>query len=255
MGMDVELVVGDRVRLYNPVLYDAWVEGKVHFGGSLRYPDVSGKIESIRGTLNYLRTQFRINEATVAFTQFRSFEPVINLQASTRLEQTDVSLAVSGPVSAMDLRLTSDPSMSQQEILSLLTLRERFSERQASGKRDTSLGRDELVSLMESGLQMQFFAEIEDMFRDRLGVDEFRVFRGATNTLFSSDRYVADPDQYKIEIGKYVTDNLLLRYTTGVDSSERNYGIRYDITRNISLGADIDEFNELQVGIGMKFRF
>ncbi|MDF2501404.1 MAG: hypothetical protein K0Q77_2118 [Anaerosporomusa subterranea] len=256
MGMDVELVVGEKVRLYNPVLYDVWVEGKVHFNGSLQQPDVSGKIESLRGTLNYLRTQFQINEATVAFTQFRSFEPVINLKASTRLEQTDVNLAVNGPVTAMNLKLTSDPQMSQQEILSLLTLREKFSERQASGKRDTSLGRDELVSMLDAGLQLQFFAEVEDMFRNSLGVDEFRVFRGSSsNPLFTSDQTITDQDQYKIEIGKYFTDRLLLRYTTGVNSSERSYGARYDITKSMSLTADVDEFKELQVGIGMRFRF
>lgn len=256
MSMDVELAAGEKVRLYDPMLYDVWVAGKVHFDGSLRYPDVSGKFEALRGTLNYLRTRFQINEATVAFTQFRSFEPVINLRASTRLEQTDVSLAVTGPVTAMDLKLTSNPAMSQQEILSLLTLREKFTERQAAGKRDTSLGRDELVGMLDTGLQMRFFSEIEDMFRNSLGVDEFRVFRGeSTDSLFASDRAPTDQDQYKITIGKYFTDRLLLRYTTGVESGERSYGARYDITNNMSLTADVDEFDELQLGIGMRFRF
>ncbi|MDU4960920.1 MAG: translocation/assembly module TamB domain-containing protein [Sporomusaceae bacterium] len=256
LGLDVELAVGDKVRLYDPMLYDVWVTGKVHFDGSLRYPDASGKFESLRGTLNYLQTRFRINEASVAFTQFRSLEPVINLNASARLQRTNVNLAVTGPVTAMDLRLTSDPAMSQQEILSLLTLREKFTERQASGKRDTSLGRDELVGMLDTGLQLRFFSEIEDMFRNSLGVDEFRVFRGeSSDSLFLSDRTTTDQDQYKIEIGKYVNDRLLLRYTTGIESSERTYGARYDLSRSISLSADIDEFNEWQLGIGMRFRF
>lgn len=256
MGMDVELIVGDKVRLYNPMLYDVWVEGKVKFDGSLQEPDISGKIESVRGTLNYLRTQFRIDEATVAFTQFRSFEPVIALKASTRLEQTDVSLAVTGPVTAMDVKLTSDPQMSQQEVLSLLTLRNKFYERQASGKRDTSLGRDELVGMLDAGLQLQFFAEVEGMFRNSLGVDEFRLLRGESgDPLFTSDRTTTDPDQYRIEIGKYVSDRLMLSYSTGVNSSEKSYGARYDVTKQMSLTADIDEFDRLRLGVGMRFRF
>jgi translocation and assembly module TamB len=256
MGLNVELVVGEKVRLYNPMLYDVWVDGKVNINGSLQRPDISGKIESLRGTLNYLRTQFRIDEANVAFTQFRSFEPVINLKASTRLEQTSVILLVNGPATAMNVKLTSEPQMTQQEILSLLTLRSKFSERQTSGKRDTSLGRDELVGMLDAGLQLQFFAEVEGMLRNSLGVDEFRLQRGASiDPLFSQDRTDADQDQYRVQIGKYITDRLMLSYTTGVKSSERSYGARYDITRRISLTADVDEFNRLRIGAGMRFKF
>lgn len=254
IGLDVEVTAGDKVRLLNPMLYDIWVTGRVHFGGSLEEPDVTGRITALRGSLNYLRTQFTISEASAAFTQYHSFEPVLALKASTRLEQTTVNLDVSGPVSELAVRLTSNPAMSQQEILSLLTLRSRYFERQKSGETGSDgLGRDELVSMLDAGLQMQFIAEVESMFRGGLGLDEFKLFRDTGEV--PEGEMEDTRESYKVTFGKYVSDRLLLNYTTGVDSSIHRYGARYDLTRSISLTADVDEFHQEEYGVMMRFNF
>ncbi|HWQ61336.1 MAG TPA: translocation/assembly module TamB domain-containing protein, partial [Negativicutes bacterium] len=123
VGLDLEVVAAKKVRLLNPYLYDLMVEGKARFTGTTLAPEASGRFTAVRGTVNYLRTQFRVDNASADFTQFASFLPVIRLTAETKLEYTRVKLAVNGPLNEMEIHLSSEPAMGQQQILSLLTLR------------------------------------------------------------------------------------------------------------------------------------
>lgn len=251
-GLDVEVTVGDKVRMYNPYLYDFLAEGKVKFSGTLQRPAASGRIEARRGTIKYLTNRFTILNGSAEFIQFRSIEPVIRLQAQTRLERTTINLGINGPVSAMDLKLTAEPAMSQEEILSLLTLRGSYFSKTDASNSDSTLGRDELVSLLDAGLQLRFIAEVESVLQETLGVDELRLVR---SSLFDyggrrSRRNESDSQfqGYNIEVGKYLTDKFLISYSMGLEQDNNNsFGFRYDLTRNIGIGGSFgrDKKNNL----------
>lgn len=260
IALDIEVVAGKKVRLYNPYMYDIWAEGRVKFAGTTLRPDVSGRIDATRGTISYLRTPFKIKEASAEFTQFASFEPIIKLNAETRLSQTRVFISANGPASAMGLQLTSEPSMSQQEILSLLTLRSRYFDKQNGNAddHDSGLGRDELVALLDAGLQLRFISELENTFRDAFGLDEFRLVRdtlsGVDNK--SGNDSVRDREVYNIEFGKYLTDRFMLNYTMGVGHDDENgIGFRYDLTRSMSITGSYDKLNRHRIGVETRFKF
>ena len=208
MKLDVAVTLGKKVRLYNSFLYDIWLDGHANFGGTTRHPKTTGAIEAVRGTVQYLKTPFKIKEATAYFNQVSSFLPSLRLEADTRLDRTKIYLNVDGPVETMTVKLRSDPEMNESEILSLLTLRSRYKDKEGG-----DLGRDELVSLLDIGLRMSFLSELETMMRGALGVDEFRVVRD-TLVLADENSNNFDREVYNIEIGKYVSDKLMLRYTT-----------------------------------------
>lgn len=265
IGLDLELQAGNRVRFYNAYMYDIMATGRVKLAGTTKRPDVSGRVEATRGTVSYLRTQFKIAEARADFTQFGSFEPVLTLNADTRLERTSVNLRVNGPISAMDIKLTSEPAMSQQEILSLLTLRSSYFDKQKTGDsdaRDTGLSRDEVVSLLDAGLQMRFVSELEESFRKAFGLDGFKLIKGPLSDSLSgisdskTDREsVGDREVYNVEISKYITDRIMLSYTFGIDNKEYNAAFRYDISKRISLTGAVDELNRYRIGVETRFRF
>lgn len=249
--LNLDVTVGEKVRLYNSFLYDIWLEGHAKFAGSTRRPQTSGEISATRGTISYLKTPFKIREASAYFNQVNSFMPSLTLEADTRLDRTKVYIKVTGPADEMKIDLTSDPEMNQAEILSLLTLRSSY--RDKGGDHDSSIGRDELVGLLNIGLQMSFLNEVESAVRSALGVDEFKVVRDTlalTGANGSSDREV-----YNVEIGKYVNDKLMLRYTTGIDHSSYKFGARYDFSSKISLTTDIDQDSDAIVGLEARFKF
>lgn len=256
VALDLEVVAGKRVRLYNSYLYDIIAEGKVKFGGTTQRPSTSGRFSAVRGTVSYLRTSFKVKDAVADFTQVGSFMPVLHLNASTRLEQTTINLAISGPVQEMEMKLTAEPQMSQQEILSLLTLRSHyFDNKNSSDGRDSGLGRDEIVGLLDAGLQMRFISEMEGAFRKAFGVDEFRVVRGTLAVDDNEKDHSIDREVYNLEVGKYITDRLMLSYTMGVDHDERSMGFRYDLNRRFSVTASRDNKDRNLFGLEARFTF
>ncbi|MDF2873915.1 MAG: TamB, inner rane protein subunit of complex [Sporomusa sp.] len=258
-GLDIEVVVGDKVRMYNPYLYDFLAEGKVKFAGSLKRPSASGRIEARRGTVRYLTNRFTILSGSAEFTQYRSIEPVIKLQAESKLERTRINLAINGPVTAMDLKLTSEPAMSQQEIMSLLTLRGGYFTKNNGTDNDSTLGRDELISLLDAGLQMRFIAEVESVLQETLGVDEFRLVRTSLfDTGSKHARNSQSDDQfqgYNVEIGKYLTDKFLISYSVGLDQHNNSIGFRYDLTKNIGLGGSFGGTAKTLLTVETRFAF
>jgi translocation and assembly module TamB len=259
VDLDVDIQVGKKVRFYNPYLYDILAVGRVKVGGSIMEPDISGRIVAIRGTVSYLRTQFKVEEGSVEFRQFSSFEPTIKLRAQTRLQQTVVNLNADGPMGSIEFKLTSEPAMNQQEILSLLTLRSRYFDKQSDG--NSGLGRDELVGALDAGLQMRFISEIEGNLRNALGLDEFRFVRDTTSNIVKKsynnkeESSTINREVYNLEMSKYLTDKFLVSYTMGVDHNKSEIAFRYSLNRNISLTGSIDDEDRTWLGAEARYRF
>lgn len=257
VALDLHFHIGNRVRVYNPLLYDLWLEpGQVSFAGSTQEPDVTGTIRAARGSVSYLRTQFKIQAGSAAFTQYNSFEPVISLQAQTRLVSTLVNLDVKGPLSQMEVRLSSEPAMSRQAILSLLTLRSRYFDKQKNSGQVPELGRDDVLSLLDVGLQVRFISEFEETTRDLLGLDAFRFVRTITGDDDDSvNRSYSDREGYSLELSKYVNDRMMLTYTAGINHEDSSVSFQYDLTRRIGFTGSIDNKSRRRLGIEMRFSF
>ena len=260
IGLDIEMTVGKKVRFYNPYLYDILAEGQVNFAGNTQDPDFSGHIVALRGSVNYLRTQFTIKEASVEFKKYASFQPIVKLIAQTNIQQIAINLKVDGPVNALQLNLTTEPAMNQQEIISLLTLRSRYLDKQNNGN-SGGLGRDEVFGVIGAGLQLQFIGDVEDKFRSALGLDSFRLVKDTTSTIVKksyNDRQesaTVSQEVYNIEMSKYLTDKLLLSYTMGLDYSKSNLALSYTLSKHTNLTAAVDEQKRTWVGFETRYRF
>jgi translocation and assembly module TamB len=254
LRLDIEIQADRNVRLRNPALYDMYIQGKVKVEGTLKNPITNGKINVTHGTLEYLSTPFRISEGVADFNQYDTFLPSIRLQAEAKLLDTKVYLATSGPINQMDFRLTSNPALSQQQIITLLTLRNKKSGGSSTGTTDGSGAsadrseKDQLLVLLNEGLQFTFVQRVEKVMENFLGLDEFHIVRGQNEA-------VTDREVYNLEVGKFVSDKVFIGYTLGIDKTDRTFRFRYDITRHLSLDGEIDDKNNKQFGLEARFTF
>lgn len=254
MAIDLTIEAKDKVRLYNSYLYDIWLDGKAHFGRTIKYPDSDGAFKVNSGTVSYLNTDFKVLEGRAKFDQVLSFIPSVHLKAETKIDRVKVMLGIDDPADQMKLRLTSSPAMSEQNIISLLTLRSRYFDKQNSNK--SAFGRDELVGMLELGLQMSFVGAVENTVRDFLNIDEFKLVRDTISLEgFSSGRHADKEEVYNVQIGKYLTDKLMLRYTMGVGYDGYNFGVYYDMNPHIRMITTIDEDKDTFYGLETYFRF
>ncbi|MBQ2113817.1 MAG: translocation/assembly module TamB domain-containing protein, partial [Selenomonadales bacterium] len=252
MAIDVTVEAKDKVRLYNSYLYDLWIDGRAHFGRTIKYPETEGIFKVKRGTVSYLNTDFKVQEGWAKFDQVMSFIPSVHLKAETKIDRVKVMLGIDDPADQMSLKLTASPAMSHQNILSLLTLRSRYFDKEDS----SGFGRDELVGMLELGLQMSFMGAVESTIRETFDVDEFKLVRDTVSLAgFASGRRSDNDEVYNVQIGKYLTDRLMLRYTMGVGYDGYNFGIYYDMNDRFRLITTLDEDQNSFYGIETYFKF
>lgn len=259
-GLDLELIIGNKVRLYNAYLYDMRAEGKIKFSGTLQKTRASGRVEALRGTVRYLTNRFTIERASAEFIQLHTIVPIIKLRANANFQQTRVNMEINGPATAMELKLTSEPARSQQEIISILTLRGGdFSKTNTQSGYDSGVGREQVISLLDAGFQMRFMTEIENTLQTSLGVDEFRLVKASVfntyNYRIRDNKTYNEFKGYNLEIGKYLTDKILLSYTVSGYQDYNNVNLRYDLNKRTSLGATFGGINNGLFTIETRFNF
>ena len=259
LGLDVDFQVERGVRLYNPLLYDMELEGAVHAGGTLREPHLQGEVHATRGTVKYLRTPFKVNVAKAEFGRRGTFLPVLHLRATTIYQQNLVFLGITGPAENMELQLRSEPAMGQDEIIKMLTLRGRNTGVAGAGRINSSLGTEQVYDLFSTGLEVRLVSDVEDSLRDLLGLDEFRMVRGyALGNLWLKRKETTEEDvekSYNVRLGKYLTPQLYVTYTTNQDSKLYTWEAKYELNRNVSFFAATNEEKRKIVGIETKIRF
>ena len=57
--------------MYNSYLYDIWLKGGIDIKGSTRFPMIDGTIKADKGTVKYLRTDFKLNQAGLVWVDPR----------------------------------------------------------------------------------------------------------------------------------------------------------------------------------------
>ena len=254
MELDLNVIAGNKVRAYNPILYDFFSRGRLHFGGSLKEPVSSGKIRVVNGTITYLSTTFKIIEGVADFNRSLMFEPVISLLAQARLPQWSVNLMLSGPVREMAMTLTSDPPMTQTQILAILN---------AGGSLDSRDrgGFDEVAGIINAGLHARFLSQFEGRIRNAFGLDQFRIVKGAKGEVLRKTYWEKEGalnnnrEVYNLQLGKYLNDRLYLGCSVALGEQAYEATLRYDLSRRISIVAASDDQKRSWLGFEARFKF
>jgi translocation and assembly module TamB len=255
LGLDVNIGTGEKVRLYNKYLYDMLLEGNLHITGSTAFPNIGGMVKVKRGTIKYLGSPFKVESAAATFPVPGSVIPHVTLTAGSRVSAIDISVGVTGPLTEMDVRLYSDPPLSQQEIFRLITLKTAGS--------SSSMTRGDMSGLLSAGLQMTLFGNVEDFLRDIKIIDELRIYQGALSTgtgmlaesMLRSEFSRDSREQYNFYVSKYLTDRLLLSYTGSFNYDESRLAVQYDINRRLRLGVAVDNDNKMYYGLEYRMSF
>lgn len=254
IGLDVQVTLGPKIHLYNKYLYDLWLAGGLHIQGSTLYTNIGGTVSANRGTISYLRTQFKVRTASAAWPIPGSVLPTVNLEATAKFQRYDIGMHISGPLEEMDLQLNSSPPLTKDQIVRMLTL-----QRESTGSE--GVDSDDLQNLMTAGLEMAVFGDVEQIFKEALGLDEFRVYSGKLrsgiemDTRRSRDFTADERNQYNVLFSKYLTDNFMVGYTTSMDNEHHSVFGQYEISRHLNINYSLNENNENWYGVEYRVTF
>lgn len=236
-GLDVAVELGPKIHMLNSYLYDIWLSGHVHAKGSTLFPVIDGIIKAERGTVTYLRTNFKLEKASLVWVDVGTFLPNVNLESTARFSRYNIDMRISGPVENMDLQLTSNPPLPSNTIIRMLTLQ------RENGEGGNSVTGEDINNLMTAGLQMTVLGDVEMMVKQTLGLDQFRVYTGKVRAgigfegMSDKNRELTEDErnQYNVLVSKYLTNKFLVGYTTSFDGIDRSVFGQYDISKHLSL--------------------
>jgi translocation and assembly module TamB len=117
--LDVMLTTGRDVS-YGEGPVQLALAGSVHAGGTLGQPRLSGDVRSDGGTVNLFGTTFTVVEGRAVFSEGLGFTPLVTARAQGQVGDTRVFVDVAGQLPNPSVVWSSDPPMSQTDILALV---------------------------------------------------------------------------------------------------------------------------------------
>jgi len=228
---DVELSAPGNVWIRNSA---AQIECRLDLalGGRFDRPELRGRIWLYEGgSVRFRDVEYRVVSGTVDFTEVGRIEPYLDLRAQTRVSPYDVFLRIEGTAERFRYELTSDPPLSQPDIIALLLTGSPLQPQGRAG----SAARPELFT---GDLAANYFAgALSDRFtrqlRRVLGLERLEV-----NSLLVEGS--ADPTT-RITLAKTVNEDVRLIYSADLGTTERRlYRVDWQALRNLRLSASRD---------------
>ena len=174
--------------------------------GTVDHPLLFGRMEALDGTFIFSRNDFKVISAAIDFVSPDSIKPVIDLHASTEVRGYMIDMRLFGTADRVDLTLTSDPVLSETDILALLTTGQTASE---ASETIAEVGAFEATVFLTAPIQEKLEKTISDIIK----IDRFQVDPYYSNSTSSAGA--------RLTVGKRLMDDrLYVTYTTGLTTVE-----------------------------------
>lgn len=214
--------------------------------GTAEHPILLGHIHVISGELYFHDSKYRVARGDLNFANPFRMDPVISVEASTTIQQYEITLNFSGQASKMSLSYRSDPPLPPNDIITLLAMGQTSSEVTTRTGGVTQPGSAGASALLSEAISSQLGGRVERLF----GITRFRVDPGLAGLGTSGSGQNAAA---RVTVEQQVTPNLTVTYVSNVSSTQQQViQVEYNVTRTISLVGLRDQNGTF--GIDIKFK-
>ena len=210
--------------------------------GSYYHPSVTGRIAMEEGgEIRLNERSYLIERGIIDFTNQTQIEPNLDIQATTKVKEYDVTLRVSGSPKTIKSTLTSDPALPEPDIISLLL----------TGRPLEEFRGEELTVAKEQALSYLAGAagqKISGGAQRALGLSSVRI----EPHLISAE---SDPSA-RLTVGQDITNKLHFVYSMNLtDSSDQIWIAEYDLSRRFNTRGIKQEDNSYRLEFQHDLRF
>jgi translocation and assembly module TamB len=221
-------------------------EASLRVRGTAEHPILLGHIHVLSGELYFHGSRYRVTRGDLNFANPFRLDPVINVEATTTIQQYEITLNFSGQASKMRLSYRSDPPLPTNDIITLLAMGQTSSEAALRTGGTTQSGTTGASALLSEAISSQLGGRVERLF----GITRFRVDPGLAGVGTSGSGQNAAA---RVTVEQQVTPNLTVTYVSNVSSTQQQViQVEYNVTRTISVVALRDQNGTF--GIDIKFK-
>jgi len=202
--------------------------------GTAANPVILGRVNLTSGELFFQGKRFEIESGTIAFANPVRTEPVLNLYVKTVVEQYNITINFVGPLDQLKTNYTSDPSLSQLDIINLLAFGQTTAEKASNASTPASLG-------AQSALAQGVAGQVAKGVQNLTGISQLTIDPTAGNN--------QNPGA-QVAMQQRVTGTLLLTFSTDVTSTQRQtVQLQYQPKKQVKISVVRDEYGGYGVDV------
>ena len=151
--------------------------------GTASDPVIVGRANLSGGDVIFMGNRYVVQGGTVAFVNTIETEPIVNLQATTSIQQYNITMRFRGPIDRLQTNYTSDPALPPADIIHLIAFGNTEEAANAAPSQSTTQSAESLVASQVSG-------QITSRLQKALGVSQISLDPqlGATTGISSRAR-------------------------------------------------------------------
>jgi translocation and assembly module TamB len=212
-------------------------DADIRVRGTAERPAILGRVEVLEGEISFNGNKYNLERGDVTFSNPAKTQPIIDLQATTRVRDYDITVQFRGDVSVpngLKVSWQSEPQLPEADVIALLALGRTQEESAVAASSGSSFGfgGDASNLLINQALNSTVNSRLQRLFgASRVKVDP--------QGLASETSVVRGP---QVTVEQQVASNITLTYSTNVSvSNQQIIQAEYNITRTISIVALRDQ--------------
>jgi translocation and assembly module TamB len=222
LKVNVSLRSTSELNVVSPTLS---VQGNANLRviGTAANPVIVGRTNLTGGDLIFLGNRYLVQGGTIAFVNTTQTEPIVNLQASTTIQQYNIALRFLGPVDRLRTNYTSDPSLPPADIIHLLAFGQTEEAANAAPAQSSTLGAESLVA-------SQVSSQVTGRLQKAFGVSQISLDPQLGATTGNQQQGA------RITVRQRVTSKLFVTFSTDVTTTQYSaVQMQYQINRKWSV--------------------
>jgi translocation and assembly module TamB len=251
LQFDVEAVSTPDARMEWPNA-ELEADANLRIRGSWEHPILLGHIHVLSGDLMFHGSRYRVARGDLNFANPFQLNPDINVEATTTIQQYEITLNFSGPANKLSLSYRSDPPLPSNDIVTLLALGQTSTEAEVrsggtgAGAQGPGTGASALLS---EAISSQLGGRLERLF----GITRFRVDPGLAGVGSTGSEQNAAA---RVTVVQQIARNLTITYVSNVSSTQQQIiQVEYNVNRNVSVVALRDQNGTFGIDMRIKKRF
>jgi len=275
-ALDTDVDMPGQVFVRGRGLDSEW-RGRLKVGGTSAAPQLTGKLEVVRGTYDFLGKSATLTRGTITFVGGAHIDPTIDIEARVTSTAVVAIVQITGTATQPKIALSSQPELPQDEILSRVLFGASIS--QISPAQGLEIAQAAAALAMGGG------PGVLDRIRQGLGLDRLSFGSAGSNGALSNlgvPSLAAQPGipgslpsagvgtsplpvgaagtsptagAATVSAGKYVANGVYVGVTQGITTGSSGVDVQIDVSRHITIDTTAGQISGAGLGIDWKLDY
>jgi translocation and assembly module TamB len=244
--LDVHVVTAPDLQMQTAIARLSG-DADLRLRGTAAKPALLGRVEVLEGEINFNGAKYRLERGEVLFQSPVSIRPVLDLQATTRVRDYDITVSINGDTSKpLSIKYRSDPPLPEADIVALLAVgqtREQSAQLAQSGNSAFSETASNLI------LSEALNSTVSNRVQKLLGVSKIKIDPQGLSTETNPTR---GP---QVTIEQQISNNFTLTYSQNVSqASQQIIQGEYYLRKNVSIVGTRDQNGVISFDVKIRQR-